>query len=97
MSMSTDFQKLSEDELQKAVSGLAGWRLKDGKLQKEFEFKSFMAAFGFISQVALQAHRINHHPDLFSSFKQVNISLWTHSAGEATSKDIELAQAIDRI
>lgn len=73
------------------------WTLKDGKLYREFIFNDFVAAFGFMSQVAIIAEKVNHHPEWFNVYKRVQISLTTHDAGGLSSKDFELANQIGKL
>jgi 4a-hydroxytetrahydrobiopterin dehydratase len=74
------------------------WREEDNKLKKSFAFKDFKEAFGFMTQVALVAEKMNHHPYWTNVYNQVNIELNTHDAGNiVTDKDRELAKAIDQL
>lgn len=77
---------------------MQGWEEKDNKLQKTFKFNNFVEAFGFMSQVALKAEKMNHHPEWKNVYNQVHIELTTHSAGSTvTDKDKELAEEINKI
>jgi 4a-hydroxytetrahydrobiopterin dehydratase len=87
-------QVLSGDALNKALEGLPGWELKDGKLHREFRFDDFAAAFGFMARVALVAERMNHHPEWFNVYNKVVVDLETHDAGGITRLDVELADAM---
>lgn len=89
--------KLEGAELEQAISQLPGWTLKDGKLHRVLNFNDFVEAFGFMSQVALVAEKMDHHPEWCNVYKTVAISLSTHDAEGLTQKDIELASAIDRL
>lgn len=79
------------------LAGLAGWRLLSDRdaLEKDFHFTDFTAAFGFMSQVALRAEAMDHHPEWRNVYAQVNIILTTHSAGGLTELDLKLAKLID--
>src|SRR5436190_611102 len=89
---------LSNDQIKEALKELPLWRYSDGKLEAEFKFKDFSAAFAFMSQVALAAEKMNHHPDWSNTYNQVNISLTTHDAGGGiTGNDLELARKISQI
>ena len=88
---------LSADELQTALNQLEGWREKDGKLHRQFQFKSFVEAFGFMSSVALVAESMGHHPEWFNVYNRVTIDLTTHDAGGITHKDIELAKKANEL
>lgn len=74
------------------------WREKDDRLYRMFQFKDFVEAFGFMSQVAEAADGLNHHPKWTNQYNKVEIWLTTHSAGgKITDKDRQLAKAIDAI
>jgi 4a-hydroxytetrahydrobiopterin dehydratase len=79
---------------------LPGWRHAaapegGGLLHREFVFRDFRQAFGFMAQVALAAEKLDHHPDWSNSYRTVSISLTTHDAGGLTAKDVALARLID--
>lgn len=73
------------------------WSIKDDKLYKEFKFSNFVAAFGFMTQVAMLAERANHHPEWFNVYNRVNISLTTHDAGGISKRDFDLAEEISKL
>jgi len=74
------------------------WKEDNNKLTREFEFNNFIAAFGFMSQVAILAEKASHHPEWSNVYNKVNITLTTHDAGNTiTQKDRDLADAIDKI
>ena len=74
------------------------WTEKDNKLSRTFTFKDFIEAFGFMSQIALIAEKMNHHPYWINVWNRVEIQLSTHDAGDiVTDKDRKLADAIDKI
>ena len=72
------------------------WTEKENALYQKFEFKTFVEAFAFMTQVALLAEKRDHHPRWTNVYNTVEIWLNTHSAGNTiTEKDRQLAQAID--
>ncbi|KAM3090552.1 4a-hydroxytetrahydrobiopterin dehydratase [Phormidesmis sp. 146-35] len=83
---------LSAQELETRLTQLEGWSVENGKLHRQYRFKSFIEAFGFMSSVALVAESMNHHPEWFNVYNQVTIDLTTHDSGGITLKDVELAQ-----
>lgn len=90
--------KLTGDELNAALAELPGWRVVDGKLHREFRFKDFTEAFGFLTKVAIEANSMWHHPELFNVWNRVVIDLVTHEVGNAISHlDVELAHKIDAL
>jgi 4a-hydroxytetrahydrobiopterin dehydratase len=74
------------------------WHEENNQLKREFKFPNFIEAFGFMSKVALVAEKMNHHPNWSNAYNTVNISLFTHDAGDTvTEKDRKLAHEIDKI
>jgi 4a-hydroxytetrahydrobiopterin dehydratase len=91
------FEKLSDERIREELSKLDGWNIKDGKLAKLFKFDNFVKAFGFMTQVAIEAEKMNHHPDWRNVYNSVEVSLVTHDASAITTYDIKLARIIDKI
>ena len=89
--------KLDADEVARRLTELAGWTVRDGKLHREYRFRDFVAAFGFMASVALVAERMNHHPEWFNVWSTVRVDLATHDAGGITAKDFALAAEMDRL
>lgn len=74
------------------------WKEEDNKLKAQFKFKDFTAAFGFMTQVAICAEKINHHPNWSNVWNTVSFELCTHDAGDVvTTKDHDLAKQISEI
>jgi 4a-hydroxytetrahydrobiopterin dehydratase len=78
---------------------LPGWTDVPGRdaIQKTFTFTDFNAAFGFMSRVAMQAEKTDHHPEWFNVYNSVEITLATHDAGGVSERDVKLAQFIDTV
>ncbi|XOV81894.1 MAG: 4a-hydroxytetrahydrobiopterin dehydratase [bacterium] len=73
-----------------------GWTLVDNALQRDFQFDDFVAAFAFMTKVALLAEKADHHPSWHNVYSTVKISLSTHDAGNTvTDKDVALATQIN--
>ena len=95
-------EKLSQQGLESALQELnetvdKAWQLKEGKLHKAFKFADFVAAFGFMSQVALLAEKADHHPEWFNVYNRVDVTLATHSENGITELDIKLARKMNAI
>lgn len=83
-----------------AVARLEGWRSGVGDreaIEKEFRFKDFNAAFGFMTRVALYAERNDHHPEWLNVYNRVDVTLTTHDAGGVTDKDVALGHFMDEV
>jgi 4a-hydroxytetrahydrobiopterin dehydratase len=92
-----DYRKLSEKEIQQEVEKLDGWKVVGGKVNKTFEFEDFVQAFGFMTRVAMEAEKMNHHPEWFNVYNRVRIDLVTHDVSGISNYDIKLAKTIDRV
>jgi 4a-hydroxytetrahydrobiopterin dehydratase len=92
-------QRLTEAEHAALRTTLPAWALVEGRdaIRREFRFKDFSQAWGFMARVALLAEQHNHHPEWSNVWATVQIELSTHDAGGLTSKDVALAQAIDSL
>lgn len=74
------------------------WQESENALKATFEFTDFIEAFGFMSQVAIVAEKMNHHPDWSNVYNKVSFSLSTHDAGNiVTERDRELAKKISEV
>jgi 4a-hydroxytetrahydrobiopterin dehydratase len=88
---------LSQDEIDAAVAERPGWHGSPAALRRTIEFADFLTAVRFIDELAPHCERLDHHPDLSLSWRRVEVSLSTHSAGGVTSKDVELAGVVDEV
>lgn len=89
--------RLTGAEIERALADLDGWKLEDGKLRREFHFADFVQAFGFMVTAALEAEKMNHHPEWYNVYNRVEVALVTHSAGGVTGRDIELARKMNAL
>jgi 4a-hydroxytetrahydrobiopterin dehydratase len=95
-------ERLSQSEIDISLKKLNGkidelWRIKEGKLYREFKFSDFVSAFGFMTKVAILAERANHHPEWSNVYNKVVISLTTHEAGGISNRDFQLAYEISAL
>ncbi|PZD79427.1 4a-hydroxytetrahydrobiopterin dehydratase [Mesonia sp. K7] len=90
-------KKLSEKEILQKLEKLENWEYKNEVLHAKFKLKDFKEAFAVMTQIAIEAEALNHHPDWKNVFNEVEISLSTHDANGITQKDFDLAKAIDKI
>src|SRR5689334_2036602 len=91
------YKKLSESEIQEQVKDLDGWQVINGKINKTFEFNNFVQAFGFMTRVAMEAEKMNHHPEWFNVYNHVKIELVTHDLGGISTYDIKFADTINKL
>jgi len=77
---------------------LAMWKEENNSLSKEFIFKDFVSAFAWMTQVAIWAEKMNHHPEWSNVWNKVSVKLTTHDAGNViTDADRSLAAKMDEI
>ena len=90
---------LSSAQRQDALENLTDWsEATDGKaIRKVVEFRDFKQAFGFMSQAALKAEQMDHHPEWSNVYNKVDVTLSTHDAGGVTELDIQLAAFMDNV
>jgi len=76
-----------------------GWSVAQDRdaIFKQFKFKSFVEAFGWMTAAALCAEKMNHHPEWFNVYSRVEVTLTTHDVGGLSSLDIKLAGKMDQI
>lgn len=89
--------KLSAEHVQSRLKALPAWSLEQGKLHREFTFPDFVAAFGFMTEVAHAAEALEHHPEWCNVWNRVTVDLSTHDAGGLTELDFTLAARMDAL
>ena len=90
---------LTANERNEALAALAGWTFDEAGngIAKSFTFADFGEAFAFMTRVALEAEKADHHPEWSNVWNKVDILLSTHSAGGVTARDMKLAAKIEAI
>jgi 4a-hydroxytetrahydrobiopterin dehydratase len=91
------YRKLSGSEIESAISNLGAWAIKDSKLHRSFKFENFIEAFTFMTEIALQAEKMDHHPEWFNVYNTVKIDLMTHDVNGISDHDLKLADLINSI
>jgi 4a-hydroxytetrahydrobiopterin dehydratase len=93
----SEYRKLGSQEITSELSKLKGWKIVKGKIQRNFEFENFEEAFSFMTRVALEVEKLDHHPEWFNVYNKVKIELVTHDVRGLSNYDFKLARIIDRI
>ncbi len=88
---------LSEAEIEEGLNRLSGWEKKGNEIVKVYKNKNFVESIGFVNKVAILAEKADHHPDILIQYKNVTLTLSTHSQGGLTGKDFKLAGEIDAL
>ena len=89
-------QKLTDNELQEALTNLPGWKLQNGSLIRDYTLADFVAAMAFVNRIAALAEAAGHHPDIDIRYNRVRLGLVTHDAGGITANDTKMAATIDQ-
>ncbi len=96
-------EKLSPQEVESKVDTLnalvtdgAHWVVDGDALRKSFKFKSFIRAFGWMSQMAIWAEKLNHHPEWYNVYNKVDVRLTTHDADGISELDFMLAEKMEK-
>ena len=92
-------EKLTGKARQTALASLKHWKKVRGRdaITKEYRFKDFSEAFGFMTRVAIKADQMDHHPEWFNVYNRVEVTLTTHDANGVSERDIALAKFMDGI
>jgi 4a-hydroxytetrahydrobiopterin dehydratase len=89
--------KLNDEAVQDRLSDIEGWTRDEGKLFRAFKFANFVEAIGFMTRAAIEAEKMDHHPEWFNVYSKVNVHLTTHSADGITELDFALAKKMDEL
>jgi 4a-hydroxytetrahydrobiopterin dehydratase len=86
---------LADDDVRAFVDDHPDWALAGKEIARTFEFSDFNESMGFVTRVAMEAEKANHHPDIDIRWNKVTLTLSTHSEGGLTEKDLDLANTAD--
>ncbi len=90
-------RELDESEARQALTDMAGWSVKDGKLHRDYTFKDFVTAFGWMTSAAMVAEKMNHHPEWSNVYSKVTVALSTHEVDGLTERDLKLAGRMEEL
>ena len=95
-------EKYTQEQIENALKNInqqldmqQQWLIVEGKLTKTFKFKSFIRAFGWMSQIAIWAEKLNHHPEWSNVYNKVEVQLTTHDVGGISELDFKLAEKME--
>lgn len=91
--------RLTDSECETALGTVPQWSLREDGLAivRTLNFADFSEAFGFMTRVAIEAEKADHHPEWFNVYNKVEITLTTHDVNGLSKRDIALAKFVDRI
>lgn len=93
----TRFTVLSEEQIAKEIEQMPEWRVDEGQLKATYTFADFRTAFAFITLIAIEAEKVDHHPEWTNVYNRVDFAFATHDAGnKITDLDTAMARYISR-
>lgn len=95
--MSPEAVKEALNEINATLDADNQWQLIDGKLYKQFVFKNFIQAFGWMTQVAMHAEKLIHHPEWSNVWNKVDVHLVTHDAGGISELDFKMIKRMENL
>jgi len=90
-------QALSAQEIETRLAAAPSWRLEGNEIVRTFTFAGFEGSIRFVNQVAAQAEKADHHPDILVQYNKVTLRLSTHDANGLSERDFAFAQVADEI
>tara|TARA_B110000003_G_scaffold125907_1_gene128027 strand:- start:209 stop:487 length:279 start_codon:yes stop_codon:yes gene_type:complete len=88
---------LNIDSIEKSLMSLEGWIFENDIIYKEYTFKNYMDSIRFIQNLAQEAERNNHHPDMVVGWCTIKVSFTSHDEGGVTKNCIAMATATEKI
>ena len=89
--------KLNDVQINENLTQLKDWRCDGQSIQKEWQFKDFIEAVGFLNKVAILSEKHNHHAEIFNVYNKVKLKFFTHTVNGLTDKDFAIAKDIDSL
>ena len=93
--MDESYKKLDVKEIDSELLKLNNWVLDNDRIKKTFEFRDFGDAFAFMTRIAIEIERMNHHPEWFNVYNKINVELTTHDVDGLSMYDFKLAEIMD--
>jgi 4a-hydroxytetrahydrobiopterin dehydratase len=90
-------KRLLPEEIRERLAALPEWKLDGKTIARKLRFADFAAAIAFVNRLADVAEAADHHPDILIHYREVTLTLWTHTVDGLTAKDFELAAAVEKI
>tara|TARA_B100000949_G_scaffold235282_1_gene257474 strand:+ start:1743 stop:2045 length:303 start_codon:yes stop_codon:yes gene_type:complete len=95
--MEENYRKLDDEEINEELSKLDKWVKDKNKIKRTFEFKDFADAFTFMTRMAIEIEKINHHPEWFNVYNKIDVELTTHDIKGISNFDFKLAKIMNNI
>ncbi|MEM6440210.1 MAG: 4a-hydroxytetrahydrobiopterin dehydratase [Pseudomonadota bacterium] len=92
-------ERLDPEARASALAKMTGWEAVEARdaIRKTFQFPDFVQAFGWMTAIAIEAEKLDHHPEWANVYRTVEVTLTTHDAGGVTELDLALARKMDAL
>ena len=90
-------ERLDDAGVADLVAAAPAWERRGDTMFRSVRFANFRQAFGFMTQLAMVAEKLDHHPEWFNVYNRVDITITTHDVGGLSSLDAAFIEAADRI
>ena len=87
----------TDAQIEEALESLPGWSQEGEAIVRTYEFADFRSALGFMNRAAGPVEEMDHHPEWTNVYNRVDIRLSSHDVGGVTSRDIQLANVLERV
>jgi 4a-hydroxytetrahydrobiopterin dehydratase len=95
--MEVTMAKLTDSDINQALSSLPGWSKQGNEIAKTYSFKNYYETMAFVNATAWVSHAQDHHPDLEVGYNTCKVRYSTHSEGGVTGKDVQCAREVNRL
>jgi 4a-hydroxytetrahydrobiopterin dehydratase len=90
-------ERLSDQAIADALATLEGWTRDGDQITREFTFRDFVEAFGFLARAAVLQEKANHHAEYAGVYNRLRLTLSTHDSGGITQRDVDLARELNAL
>ena len=91
------YKKLTPLEARTRLLTLDGWKIENGRLQKEYHFKDFVHAVVFLNKIVNPIEENQNYPRMVLTYNRLLVSLFTNAVGALTVMDFDMARAFDQL
>ncbi len=90
---------LTHSQVIEAQQELTHWTYDRDRraLYRRIEKKDFSQAFGLMARIALEAEKMDHHPEWSNVYNRIDVWLTTHTVQSVSDCDVAMARFIDTI
>lgn len=93
------YEPVAQDSPQLHALLATGWTVNPTctSMTHNFLFADFKEAFSFMTAVALEAERLNHHPEWSNVYNRLSITWSTHDINGLSTHDLRMAEYCNKL